>query len=234
MNDEHLHDFELHALAGEYVLGTLIGEERRQLEQRLVFDKPLQAAVAEWEARLHPLTELVTPQTPSPQLWPRVGRSLDALTQTQVVAEPARWWQQLGLWRGLTAASLAMSLLLAAVVVYRPLPEPSYIVVLVGPEDRDPGWLVQASDLNEVQLIPLASVEVPADQVLEFWTKGEDWSRPVSLGLVEPGKRLRIGLDTLPPLAPNQLFELTLEQAGGSSTGLPTGPIQFIGRAVKI
>ena len=56
----------------------------------------------------------------------------------------------------------------------------------------------------------------------------------MSFGLVEPGIQRRVALDKLPPLAPNQLFELTLEQAGSSATGLPTGPIQFIGRAVKI
>lgn len=234
MSALHRQDPELYALAGEYVLGTLPADERRQLEQRLAHDEPLRAAVAEWEERLHPLTGLVAPQTPSPRLWSRVERSLDALSRANTAAEPARWWRRLGLWRGVTAASLAMSLLLAAVLVYRPLPEPRYIVVLVAPEDRAPGWLVQARDPSEIQLIPLASVEVPADKVLEFWTKGDDWSRPVSLGLVEPGQSLRVPLDTLPPLAPNQLFELTLEQAGGSPTGLPTGPIQFIGRAVEI
>ena len=41
-------------------------------------------------------------------------------------------------------------------------------------------------------------------------------------------------LDKLPPLQPNQLFELTLEPPTGSPIGKPTGPIQFIGRAVKV
>lgn len=234
MSEQHRHDPERYALAGEYVLGTMSGEQRRQLEQQLVKDPALQAALAEWEERLHPLTELATPQAPSSRLWPRIERSLDALTQPRAAVVSLRWWQRLGVWRGLTAASLAMSVLLAALLISRPLPEPSYIVVLVAPENRAPGWLVQAQDLNEVQLIPLAAMEVPADQVLEFWTKADDWNRPVSLGLVEPGKRLRVAVDALPPLAPNQLFELTLEQAGGSPTGQPTGPIKFIGRAVKI
>jgi len=77
-------------------------------------------------------------------------------------------------------------------------------------------------------------MEVPADKTLQFWTKGEDWQGPVSLGLVKPGQTLSVPLDKLPPLAPNQLFELTLENPGGSKTGKPTGPIQAIGRAVKV
>ncbi|MDQ7733056.1 hypothetical protein QT231_10130 [Halomonas sp. SpR1] len=56
----------------------------------------------------------------------------------------------------------------------------------------------------------------------------------VSLGLVEPGQPIRIRLDQLSPLEDNQLFELTLEDEAGSVTGLPTGPIEFIGRAVEV
>ena len=41
-------------------------------------------------------------------------------------------------------------------------------------------------------------------------------------------------LDKLPPLQPNQLFEITLEPYNGSPLNRPTGPILFIGRAVKI
>lgn len=41
-------------------------------------------------------------------------------------------------------------------------------------------------------------------------------------------------LDKLPPLQANQLFELALEPAAGSPIGRPTGPIQLIGRAVKV
>ena len=54
------------------------------------------------------------------------------------------------------------------------------------------------------------------------------------LGLVTPGQTLQVPLDKLPPLEPNQLFELTLEPANGSPLDRPTGPIQFIGRAVKV
>jgi anti-sigma-K factor RskA len=110
----------------------------------------------------------------------------------------------------------------------------AYVVVLVAPQNQAPGWVIQASNTQEIQLIPLGVMEVPADKTLQFWTKGEDWQGPVSLGLVKPGQTLSVPLDKLPPLTPNQLFELTLENPGGSKTGKPTGPIQAIGRAVKV
>ena len=42
-----------------------------------------------------------------------------------------------------------------------------------------------------------------------------------------PPQTLQIPLDKLPPLEPNQLFELTLEGRGGSPTGKPTGPMLY-------
>ena len=70
---------DLDALAGEYVLGTLNGQQRRALEQRLPHEPDLQAAVDRWEARLLPLNDLAPAQQPSEQLWPRIERSLNAL-----------------------------------------------------------------------------------------------------------------------------------------------------------
>jgi len=229
MNTEPPED--LDALAGEYVLGTLPLPERLEVQQRLQHDLALQAAVDAWERRLQPLTALAPPQQPSALLWRRIERSLDP-------AQPVRqrWWDSLPVWRGLAAAGLAASVALAAVLLTQVVstPTPRYLVVLVGPQDKAPGWVVQASNSRQVQLIPLAVAEVPADKALEFWTKADGWQGPVSLGLVKPGQTLEVPLDKLPPLQDNQLFELTLENRGGSTVGKPTGPVQFIGRAVRV
>ena len=134
----------------------------------------------------------------------------------------------------LAGAGLTATLLLGALLLTQTTVKPTYLVVLVGPQDKAPGWVIQASNPREIQLIPLGVVEVPADKALEFWTKAEGWQGPVSLGLVKPGQTLSVPLDKLPPLVPDQLFELTLENPTGSPIGKPTGPIQFIGRAVKV
>jgi len=219
-----------HALAGEYVLGTLELAQRLEVQRRLEHDEALRAAVDDWERRLLPLTALAPAQVPSALLWKRIERSL----HTQ--AHNGRWWDSLALWRAVAAAGLAASVVMAALLLTPvvALPTPQYLVVLVAPQDKAPGWVVQASNAREVELIPLAVVQVPTDKALEFWTKADGWQGPVSLGLVKPGQSLRIALDKLPPLQANQLFELTLENAGGSTVGKPTGPVQFIGRAVKL
>ncbi|WP_300632946.1 anti-sigma factor [Pseudomonas sp.] len=216
-------------LAGEYVLGTLPAEQRSDVQQLLKHDAALRAAVDAWEQRLLPLTALAQPVPPSAQLWRRIERHL---------ATPDKgvpWWDLLGFWRGLAAAGLMATVVLSVLLLIRPpFAEPSFVVVLVAPQSQAPGWVIQASDNQQIRLIPLGVMQVPADKALQFWTKGDGWQGPVSLGLVKPGQTLSVPLGQLPPLAPNQLFELTLEEPSGSPTGKPTGPIQAIGRAVKV
>jgi anti-sigma-K factor RskA len=224
---------DLDTLAGEYVLGTLSPEEHAKVTKRLPTDASLRAAVDSWEARLLDLTELAAPLAPSAILWSRIQRSLDELAAPAPRHRPG-WWQRLGLWQGLSAAGLAASLLLAFALFTAVPATTQYFVVLVAPDSQAAGWMVQANDSRSIELLPLGQDRVPDGMALQFWTKGEKWSAPVSLGLVKPGAHNRVPLDNLPLLEANQLFELTLEKAGGSPTGLPTGPIKFIGRAMKV
>ncbi|WP_181296944.1 anti-sigma factor domain-containing protein [Pseudomonas sp. Q2-TVG4-2] len=230
----------LNEVAGEYVLGTLSASEREAIERRLAVEPELQTAVDYWEARLLHLTDLVEPQTPSPRLWNRIQRSLDESSRQAAPVAPGRqytWWNSLSIWRGFAAAGMAATLVLGVLLLTRlsPAPSPTWLVVLATPQDLAPGWVVQASNQSrEIELIPLGVTELPPDKALQLWTKAEGWQAPVSLGLVKPGEPVKIRLDDLPPLQPNQLFELTLEQPTGSPTGKPTGPIQFIGRAAKV
>ena len=110
-----------------------------------------------------------------------------------------------------------------------------YVAVLVAPQEKTPGWIIQASTQTpepKIELIPVGAVEIPEGKALQFWTKAKGWDAPVSLGLVKKGQSLEVAIDQLPPLEEDQLFELTLEDESGSPTGLPTGPIYSIGRGV--
>lgn len=222
-------------LAGEYVLGTLGPAERRRVQSAMETDEALRREVQGWSDRLLPLAGLVPPLQPPSRVWMRVQASLGlaAAVSTHGTAW-AGWWNSLPLWRSLASGGAVCALALAVVLALPPTPNPQYVVVLVAPQDKAPGWVLQASDRRQIRLIPLGRMDVPPGKSLQFWTKADDWKGPVSLGLIEPGASTRVTLDQLPPLQPNQLFELTLEPANGSPIGRPTGPIQFIGRAVPV
>ncbi|MBH1965864.1 MAG: anti-sigma factor [Comamonadaceae bacterium] len=230
---------DLDSLAGEYVLGTLDGAQRRSIESRMEHEPALRASVQAWDERLFPLTTLAPPANPSAELWPRIAASVAPARRAQPDQPVRRWWSwdSLLLWRGLAGGGFTAAAVLAAVLLVQqatPQPAARYFVVLAAPQNQAPGWLVQAQAAGKLRLVPLGIDNVPAEKSLQFWTKADSWSAPVSLGLVKPGEAIEVPVDQLPPLQPNQLFELTLEPAGGSPIGKPTGPIQFIGRAVQI
>lgn len=228
----------LQQLASEYVLGTMSADQRRQVEAELQRNFELQAAVHSWEERLLPLTALVEPEEPSPQLWPRIERNLrpagTAFTSGQK-STLERWWNSLNLWRSLAGAGFAAASVMAFVIgIQLAQPAPQFMVVLAAPQNMTPGWIMQADTAQSLQLIPLHTTEVPQQKSLQLWTKGDKWKGPVSLGLVTPGQAIKVPLNKLPPLEANQLFEITLEPYKGSPLDRPTGPILYIGRAVKL
>ena len=227
-----------HDLAGEYVLGTLSRAERQWVDAELARNATLRAAVGDWEQRLLPLNSMVAPVTPSAALWARIERSLGPVAAAAGSADSAStsWWQRLGLWRGLAAGGFAAAAIMAAVVGVRlhEVQQPHYMVVLAAPQNATPGWVLELVGDDTLRLKPLVDTAVPDQRALQLWTKADDWEGPVSLGLVQPGQAVDVSLAKLPKVVPNQLFEITLEPERGSPIGRPTGPILYIGRAVKV
>ncbi len=239
------------ASAGEFVLGTLSDHERTEFERAAADDQDLQAEVYAWQDRLLHLTARVTPQTPDAGLWPRIEILLtpSRVLVTEIPVEaPARavtppandaLWQRLRRWQMVAGGALAAAVLLASILVMKTLVPPPetatrYLAVLQAPNDGATGWVVEVKSGNRVHLVPTgASPTVPAGKAVQFWTKAEDAAVPTSLGLIQPGRRSEFVMTTLPAVGERQLFELTLEPAGGSTIGKPTGPILFLGRTVR-
>lgn len=231
---------ELEALAGEYVLGVLSPAEAAEIERAMPTNRELRGAVYYWENRLLALTSAVAPIKPEPTLWAGIERELAARAGPNTAAARARiksragWWQSLAFWRfGSFVGFAATAALLWFVFVGQPIEAVSaYTAVLQAP-DKSAGYLVQADHSGGVHLIPLVSTAPAADKALQFWTKQESAKGPTSLGVVPANQRVHIKADHLPGLEANQLFEITLEPAGGSPIGRPTGAILFVGRTVK-
>ena len=226
---------QLEELASEYVLGTLSAEQRAEVEQRLPHDADLRAAVDAWEQRLLALTDLADRRRLG-KLWQRIERSVNALTGEHHRTATAQLhggtcWRYGAAWPGQAGGDAGAGTLLLTRTAGETA---AYLVVLVAPQNQAPGWVIQASNPREIQLIPLGVDGSPSRQGTGVLDQGRWLARPGVPGLVKPGQTLSVPLDRLPPLEPDQLFELTLEDPNGSPTGKPTGPIQFIGRAVKV
>jgi anti-sigma-K factor RskA len=223
--------------AAEYVLGTLDAEDQAAVEAALPRDGALRAAVYAWQDRLLALTARAAPAQPGPSLWARIEQALGGRPARPAAAARAPWWQGLRLWQGLSAAGVAASLLLAALLVLR-APEPAaarYVALLQSPQDQTTGWVVELQAGRGLRLVPVGdSAAPPPGRALQFWTKAEGAAAPTSLGLVRPGQVVELPLARLPAVEARQLFEITLEPEGGSPIGRPTGPILYIGRTVAL
>jgi len=230
-------------LAAEYVIGLLDAEERRTAERLAESDTAFQAAVSRWQARFQEVDDTASALPPPDALWQRIESNLAAAPTVQRVENPAplivpspraaftSLWRSLHFWRvaGLTGAFA--SLLLAVGVGFlslRAAREPVLIAVLLTDQNR-PAAVVNAFPDGNAELIPLESIAVPPGRALEIWTLWDRARGPVSIGLIDQARTVRLNLDNLPRTAPDQLFEITLEPATGSPTGRPTGPILMKG-----
>jgi anti-sigma-K factor RskA len=215
-------------LAAEYVLGTLRGGARRRFDTLLPAHPLLRTAVTDWQARLAPLTDSVPAVEPSAQLWARIEQRLfGAETQAGVP-----WWRRLGLWQGLATTATVAAIGLG-VLLNQPQPvQPPIVIVLNANPDAVgvvPARFVASltPDGRALVLRPVDAVALDASRALELWAVPGQGA-PRSLGLVRPDQATTVLRTQL--LDNTAAFAVSLEPAGGSPTGSPTGPILSLGR----
>ena len=221
------------AAAGEYVLGTLAPDEREAFERALGGDAALRAEVAHWQDRFLALSARVAPAEPSAGLWRRIEARLSpGAAAARAPAATPPWWQRLGLWQG--AAGLAtMAALALALVLVQPQPAPTVVVMAAnaqaGAGAIPASFVVSVSaDGRALVLRPIDPVAIDADrQALELWAV-PGTGAPRSLGLVSPRQVTTVERSGL--RRDVAAYAVSLEPAGGSPTGQPTGPILALGK----
>jgi len=223
------------ALAAQYVAGTLRGAARRRFEALLPGHPALQAAVADWQARLLPLTAAIDEVAPPPHTWARIAQRLWPEPAAAAAAAPA-WWQRLALWRGFagvaTVAALGLAVLLA-----RPGDAQPPVVVVLQTTGKDPavaGTMVASfsADGRAAVARPVQAVAVRPDRTLQLW-----WAtatgKPQSLGLLRGDGTTVLRAGALPGGLKGSGIDhmaVSVEPPGGSPTGQPTGPVVFYGK----
>jgi anti-sigma-K factor RskA len=209
-------------LAAEYALGTLPGDERRAADELMKNDPEFAAEVRNWERRLLPLAAEVPTVMPRPELRARILEAIDP--PGQIIALR----RQVTRWRGLAAAATALAACLAAAVIWTAQPQPSgrYVAVLQ-PEGQGAAFLASVDVANGTISVRRVQAEPQAGKSFELWAVGDGRSEPESLGLIDEG------LSRAVRLTPGTILAVSLEPAGGSPTGAPTGPVLYTGSLVK-
>jgi len=228
-------------LAAEYVAGLLRGPARRRFESLLPAHAALRGAVRAWQDRLMPLTAEVAPQQPSAAVWARIEARIDRSAAVSAAAPAAApgWWRQLAFWRSFSALATASALGLLVLLATPGPVQPPIVVVLsaaAAAPGAVPGALTPASfvasisaDGRAMVTRPLVNVSMAPDRALELWSVPPQGA-PRSLGLIAADKATVVQRGKV--LEGTAAFAVSLEPAGGSPTGAPTGPVLYVGKLV--
>lgn len=226
--------------AGEYVLGTLSPEDRREFERALPGDAALRADVRFWETHFATLGLRLAPVAPRSRVWldiaHRLGTAAPAPAPRQVflktwaaLATAASLVLAFGLYREMTAPPPAPVVVTERVEV--PVPATSYVALLQVPASTM-HWSVAVTPAKN-QLVVVAGGEAPAAAAkldAELWVITD--AGPVSMGVIPKTGELRRELPAGLRFAGGTLA-VSLEPPGGSPTGQPTGPVVVAGPALK-
>lgn len=268
IRDIHDQDFEgrepptADLLAGEYVLGVLDAEQRREAQARIARDPGFARLVADWEARLAPLlAEYEGAEVPA-HVWLRIRRELGwPSVDGASTAAKVGLWQNAGFWRAATGLAAAAALAVLAIGppgLFRSTetpPGPGPVAVEPGPpkppvedpdapkpvttlahEDGSPGWLASVDRrAGTVLMVPVPSPADAQGRVPELWLipPGE---QPKSLGLVsiDRSHTVEVPASLRTALAQGAVLAITLEPQGGAPQGIATGPVIAKGDIVAL
>lgn len=225
-------------LALDHTLGLTEGAELDRAERLMESDAGFARTVADLRARLAEIDDTAATLAPPQDLFARIEKAIAAPAR-QPAAAPApslgaTLWESLAFWRN--GALAAAAALLLAIGIGRfgdqsPV-QPVYVAVLQNDAGQSAA-VVNAFADGTVMLVPIQTIAVPQGRIIEVWTLQDRAQGPVSVGRMDQVRTLKLDLKTLPKAGLGHLFEMTLEPAGGSPTGKPTGPILAKGLAAQ-
>ena len=220
---------ELDELVGEYVLGTLVGDERLLFEQKIRVDSIAADAVQAWENRLAPLQNSVEERTPSSAVWrgieQRLGFVEDKVEQS--------FWSSLRLWQGVSAFATAMGFVLAVVLLNTTTFNPQMLYVVQ--DQQNTNWIVRASQQQSVVAIEVVNPpQLSEGKVCQLWITTPDGTVH-SMGVLPHNGSINFPLIKAQQLLSSDAeLSVTIENSATQYKNSPSGKIVSQGRWIQI
>ena len=219
-------------LAAEYVLGVLSAEERQIVSRRIDADSDFARLVDGWEVRLSPLAAAYPEIEPPASVKIALDRRLFASTATAPAEARAGLWSSLAFWRGLAAAAVAaLAIYIAVPYLNPPVVQPqARLVASLAADGSDVKYLAIYDAAHHEVGLSHVSGERATGKDFELWMI-EGKNPPVSMGVIPVGSTAHIVVSPAAQqkLAQGAVLAVSLEPAGGSPTGQPTGPVVAAG-----
>ncbi len=215
----------LDLLAAEYALGLLEGADLQAAERRLVQDLDFAAAVEDWRLRLAPLASDVAPVSPPVELWARIAAHLGG--RPNVIELRLR--RSVALWRGATAAALAVAAALTAVLVWpRPQPPAASPLLMAKLSGAQGVYVAMFDPVRRQYVLAPVSVAVTPGRSPELWLIPAG-GKPIALGVAAFEHVAQLSQQA-GQAGSGATLAVSIEPQGGSPTGQPTGPVVATGK----
>jgi len=235
LGDEHSGGFEDdRVLVAEYALGLLEGGERALIAHRIASEPALAREMVLWRERLSTLDHEFAEAPVPANAFTRIERRL--------FGEAVRngWWNSLMLWRALAGGAVAVAVLSVGFNLLNPRVNPNELATqLIAALQANEGSGVEFVALYDQQSgavrITSLSGQALADKDYELWyIKGD--APAVSMGVLPINQKREIPLDAAAKagIEAGTTLAVTLEQKGGSPTGVAQGPIVAVGKILPI
>jgi anti-sigma-K factor RskA len=223
-------------VAGEYVLGVLDANERSAAAQRMKQEPEFAQEVSFWEERLGGLADEVKPVTPPEATWSRIEAAIANPTATAALGA---LWQNLFFWRIIGIGSSALATACLAALAYLgtvAAPERAPLLATLGRQGGQPGFVAAIGSGGALVIVP-ASLLTANQKSMELWLiPAGTGAQPRSLGLVAPSQPVRITVppNLVPLVTPDASLAVSLEEPGGSRTGMPSNDIVAVGKLTNL
>ncbi len=232
-------------LAAEYAIGVLPHGERQAFAARLEREPDLAREVRFWDEKLIDLADGIEPATPPAALFSALEEHLFADEASGAAAAPPAsrpgFFNSLAFWRGLSLAAGAAAIVFAVLFVneVRAPDAPgmpvgaSYVAELTG--ETGAVRLVALYDARSGTMrINRIKGTAPQGRAFELWLIDGD-KDAVSLGVLPDSPMAALTVpEALRDGVSDGILAISDEPAGGSQTGLPTGPVLAAGKVVTI
>lgn len=217
---------ELDALCGEYLLGTLRGGARRRFERALRDEPLVSQRLAYWQRAFAVRYSDRVAVAPAARTWQRLERTLDLARYRRP------WYHRLALWQGWAAAATAALVLAVAVQVLRPAPtiELARIAQLGAKGGAATVTALLSKDGRVLELRSTRAILAGPRQSYELWLLPAEGAAPISLAVLgQLDARFELPPAQVGRLRQGAMLAVSVEPAGGSPTGAPTGPVILVG-----
>lgn len=220
-------------VAAEYVLGVLPADERQRATRRIDVEQGFARLVDRWEFHFASLSVAYAAVEVPAAVKAAIDRRLFAAGGASAASSSARGLaSSLAFWRTLAVAALAALALYVALPFFsQPAEIPQRrLAASLAADGSDVRYLAVYDGRTDDIGLSHVSGTAPQGSDFELWVI-EGQQPPVSLGVIPQGASVRMPVSEIlrAKIASGAVFAISVEPAGGSTSGAPTGPVVAAG-----